>query len=96
MKRWTATLWYLTDAGIIDVVQNIEELEELQEVVERGPDWRTLDRIEITLARTNAPRLTIEQSLAEGRHRQTPPTLRSSGQQRKEPNIQRESRYHHD
>ena len=47
--RWKATLWYRTDSGLIDVEHILEELEELQEIVERGPDWYAMERIEIRL-----------------------------------------------
>lgn len=32
-----------------------EELEDLDEIVERGPDWNTSDKIVITLNRLQAP-----------------------------------------
>ncbi|MBR0827037.1 hypothetical protein JQ596_15965 [Bradyrhizobium manausense] len=32
-----------------------EELEDLDEIVERGPDWNTIDKIVITLNRPEAP-----------------------------------------
>lgn len=63
MKRWIATAYYRTDAGIIDVEHDVEELEELQAIIERGPDWHTLDRIEIKLRTNKMPDLTIEGSL---------------------------------
>jgi nitroreductase len=46
-ERWRATIWYRTDSGLIDVEHTLEELEEIQALVERGPDWYALERIEI-------------------------------------------------
>jgi hypothetical protein len=48
-KRWVATAWYRTEAGLVDVEHQIDELEELQALIERGPDWHTLYRIEVRL-----------------------------------------------
>jgi hypothetical protein len=47
--RWIVTVIYRSDQGELDNVFLIEELDELQSIVERGPDWNTLDRIEIRL-----------------------------------------------
>ncbi len=49
--RWRATVWYQTEFGLIDVVHDIEELDMLQDLVERGPDFYTIDRIEIVINR---------------------------------------------
>jgi hypothetical protein len=57
--RWVATIYYRSDKGMIDVEYVFEELEELQGLVERGPDWNTIDKIEVRLARKTA-HLTIE------------------------------------
>ena len=46
-KCWVAVIYYRTDLGLIDIEHEMEELEELQEIVERGPNWFALDRIEI-------------------------------------------------
>lgn len=59
--RWRATVVYLSEAGSIDVEHHIEELVELQDLVERGPDWNAIDKIEIVLMRGTG-RLTIEQA----------------------------------
>ena len=63
-KRWVAVIYYRTDAGLIDVEHEMEELDELQEIVERGPDWYALDRIEIRHAWQNGTE-TIEQMTIE-------------------------------
>lgn len=63
MKRWKATCYYRTDAGLIDIEHTFEEIEDLAGLVERGPHWGTLDRIEIRLARGASPGLTVEKAL---------------------------------
>lgn len=61
--RWTVVAYYLTDVGLIDIEYQINELEELGDIVERGPSWYALDRIEVRLA--DPARKTIEATLAE-------------------------------
>ena len=61
--RWIVVAYYRTDAGMIDVQHDIEELSELDEIVERGPSWYALDRIEIKTARQTGQ--TIKETLAE-------------------------------
>lgn len=59
--RWKATIYYRSNTtGIVDVEHGIEELEELHDIVERGPDWNTIDRIEIVLDRKTSDGMTIE------------------------------------
>lgn len=61
--RWVATIYYRTDAGVVDVEHQFEELDMLHDIVERGPSFYTIDRIEI---RTSDPSSqTIEGALAE-------------------------------
>lgn len=64
MKRWKAIIEYRTNAGPVDVEHDIEELDELQELVERGPDWRTMIRCTVTLAENTEANLTVEQAAA--------------------------------
>ncbi|WP_152535388.1 hypothetical protein [Bradyrhizobium sp. Ai1a-2] len=47
--RWMAELFYRGEDKPRLVL--LEELEDLDELVERGPDWNTIDRIVITLNR---------------------------------------------
>jgi hypothetical protein len=47
--RWIVTVIYRSDQGELDNVFLIEELSELQSIIERGPDWNALDKIEIRL-----------------------------------------------
>lgn len=42
-KRWHVTAFYGYDIRVYE----IEEIEELQKIIEDGPDWRTLDKIEV-------------------------------------------------
>jgi len=60
--RWIATVYYRTDNGLIDVQHDIEELEEIQELVECGPDWNTIERVDIVLSDKRYASLTVEQS----------------------------------
>lgn len=54
--RWMAEILYFD--GTTAVV-SFEEIEDLDEIVERGPDWNTIDRIVVTLNRPNLePRAT--------------------------------------
>lgn len=58
--RWYVVLYYRTEDGMIDVEHMIEEIDMLHEIVEAGPDWHTLDRIEIRLSRNPTPELAIQ------------------------------------
>ena len=61
--RWIVVVYHRTNDGMVDVEHTIEELEELAVLVERGPNWFTIDRIEIKLiADESYPGLTVEQS----------------------------------
>jgi hypothetical protein len=57
--RWHVLAYYRTPEGVIDVEYMIEEIDMLYDIVERGPDWHTLDRIEIRLTDNPTPNLTI-------------------------------------
>ncbi len=64
--RWLVTIVYRSGhLGAIDIEHHVEELAELQEIVERGPDWNCLERIEIRLnpRRVTSPGDTLEKSL---------------------------------
>ena len=45
--RWRAVAWYRTDAGLLDVEHHLDEIEELAEIVERGPSFGALEKVEI-------------------------------------------------
>lgn len=63
MQRWLATIYYRSETGGVDVDHDIEELEELHDIVERGPDWHTIDKIVVTLARRVGDEITLEEAL---------------------------------
>jgi len=63
--RWTATVWYRTNAGLIDVQHVFNELDMLHGLIERGPDFYAVDHIEIRHTQNPTPDLTIEASLAQ-------------------------------
>jgi hypothetical protein len=60
--RWRLVAHYRVDAGLVDVEHNIGELAELHMLIERGPHWDTIERIEITRINPIHPGLTVEQS----------------------------------
>lgn len=59
--RWKVTILYRAEHGPVDVVYYIDELCELEDLVELGPDWNTIVRIEITLNQVHTPGLTLEE-----------------------------------
>lgn len=58
--RWQVTIWYRTNGGSLDVQHAVEEIDDVAVLVERGPDWNTIEKIEIELARKSDPNLTLE------------------------------------
>lgn len=58
--RWHVVCTYRSEAGLIEVEYDIEELYELQGLIEDGPRWDTLVDIRITLNTPCYPGLTIE------------------------------------
>lgn len=58
--RWQVTIWYRSKLGTIDVQYAVEEISDVDGIVEAGPDWNTIEKIEITLARALVPGLTVE------------------------------------
>jgi hypothetical protein len=61
IPRWSVTVQFRTDDGPVEAHYAIEELSELHNLIELGPDWNTIEKIEVTLARTTG-RLTLEQA----------------------------------
>jgi hypothetical protein len=47
--RWLAVITYRSPNGPIDVDHHFEEMGELHSIVERGPDWNEIERIEVRL-----------------------------------------------
>lgn len=60
IPRWHAVAVYRSDHGAVEVPFDFEELSELEALVERGPDWNCLEHIQITLARSTTPGITVE------------------------------------
>ena len=63
MIRWSATVLYRTDMGLVDVTHEIEELEDLHQLVESVPDWNTIQKIEIIRVGNPMPNLTVEEAM---------------------------------
>lgn len=59
--RWKAEVTYRTERGPnLLVTYDFEDLSDLEDLVERGPDWNSIVKIEVTLARVSTPGQTIE------------------------------------
>ena len=62
--RWRATVHYRTDSGLVDVEHWLEEIGDIDELIERGPHWDTVARIEIErVNHCDSPTLTVEQAM---------------------------------
>lgn len=51
MKRWVANITYRTRAGTEQQAVQFEEFDELGTIVEHGPAWSVIVKMEITLLR---------------------------------------------
>jgi len=60
--RWIATVFYRTEAGTVDVQHDMLEIEELHSLVERGPHWDTIVRINVVRADGADRALTVEEA----------------------------------
>lgn len=61
--RWRATVIYRCDSGPVDVVHDLHELGEIDDLVERGPHWDTIERIEILrINHVEDAAMTVEQA----------------------------------
>ena len=47
IARWQATAIYRTANGPVDIVHDLEEIADLHDLIEGGPHWDTIVRIEI-------------------------------------------------
>lgn len=64
-QRWKATVAYRsTELGEIEVEHFFEEIEDLADLVEAGPDWNAIARIEVVLNRTSTYS-TLEEAAAQ-------------------------------
>lgn len=50
-KRWRAVIEYKHHTGPISIEHFFEEIAELHNIIERGPEWKTLVRCTVTLNR---------------------------------------------
>lgn len=62
--RWHARVTYRTRRGPLIVDHDVEELYELHDLVERGPDWATIENVYVTYS-SNRPSVTVEDALEE-------------------------------
>jgi hypothetical protein len=61
--RWHAVATYRADSGPVDVHHDLEELAELPCLIEHGPHWDTIEKIEIYRVNPcTAADLTVEQA----------------------------------
>lgn len=61
--RWCATVHYKTDSGLVDVTHDLEEIDDLHDLVERGPHFDTIEKIEIIrVNHLDGVNLTIEKA----------------------------------
>ena len=60
--RWLAVIVYRSNEGPSFASHDLDEIEDLHDIVERGPHWDTVERIEIV--RAGAWTLTLEQAEA--------------------------------
>lgn len=61
IHRWTATVFYRSDAGTQRVEHDLAELSELHDLIERGPHWDSIIEIRVDRAPGHHP-ITIEQA----------------------------------
>lgn len=62
LVRWIATVFYRTELGLVDVQHDLGEIEELQDLVEAGPHWDTIEKIQIVRADGCDRKLTVEEA----------------------------------
>jgi hypothetical protein len=62
--RWLAVVTYRGESGPIEVDHYFEELGELHDLIERGPDWNTIETIVVRLnpRRASYPDDTVEKA----------------------------------
>jgi hypothetical protein len=60
--RWQATVIYRTDEGRSSVLRDMGELSELHGIIEGGPHWDTIVKIEIVRINGTSKTLTVEEA----------------------------------
>ena len=60
--RWHAVVHYRTANGMLEVEHDLEEISELHDLIEHGPHWDTIARIEVLRVGHEMTESTIEQA----------------------------------
>lgn len=61
--RWWATVYYRTENGTVDIDYELEEIADLHQLIESGPHWDTIERINIfRVNHIDGENLTVEQA----------------------------------
>lgn len=62
-SRWLVTVTYRSDEGLIDVYYHIEELYELHKLIENGPRFSAIEKIQINLnEKRRLPNVRVEKA----------------------------------
>lgn len=61
-SRWHAMVVHRSLAGPVDTHFDINEIQEVHDLIERGPNWNTIVRIEIALNWPLVGELTVEEA----------------------------------
>jgi hypothetical protein len=63
--RWHAVTYYRTEKGTVPVEHDLEEVAELHDLIELGPHWDTIEKIEVfRINHITAEDLTVERARA--------------------------------
>jgi hypothetical protein len=60
--RWHVVVHYRMDSGTVEVEHDLVEVSDLHDLVERGPHWDTIERMEVFPVNHHDPSLTINQA----------------------------------
>jgi len=61
--RWHAIVAYRSDFGTVDVGHDLREIADIHQIIERGPHWDTIQKIEIfRVNHCTSDALTVEQA----------------------------------
>ena len=61
--RWWAVVWYFTKRGDLEVEHFFVEIEELHDLIENGPGFMCIKKIEVYYLGAKPAMMTIEESL---------------------------------
>ena len=65
LPRWAAVVWYRSEAGCIPLKHMFQEMDMLHDLIEGGPSFLAIDRIEVRLTMPWTQTHTIEQHAKE-------------------------------